>query len=43
MCTVDYNVTVKNKYINVHIAKCIALTNIMCSEKKRRRKKFTAH
>lgn len=43
MCIVDYNVIVKNKYINVYIVKCIVFINIMCSGKKRRRKKFIVY
>lgn len=30
----NYDVTVKNKHINVHVAKCTNLTNIVESGKK---------
>ena len=43
MNTGDYDITVKNKHIRAHVAKCTDLTNTVQSEKRRRnRNKFIA-
>lgn len=38
MDTGDYDVTVKNKHIRAHVAKCTELTNTVQSEKSKRNK-----